>query len=162
MCSECVGMAEMKHCARCKEFKREEEFNWRWKMLGRRQSICRDCQRLQRREHYECHQEAEIARSYEITKRRREEADRFIYEYLSNSKCADCGEYDFSVLTFDHVKGEKMDISQMAGQGYSINAIVKEIARCDVVCFNCHMRREQQRRSGRRFRRFWPKLPREK
>jgi hypothetical protein len=155
-------VAEMKRCARCKEYKEEEEFNWRWKMLGRRQSICRDCQRLQRREHYERHQKAEIARSYEITKRRREEADRFIYQYLSSHQCVDCGKYDFSVLTFDHVRGKKMDIFQIASQGYSIEAIMKEIGRCEVVCSNCHMRRESMRRSGGRFRRFWPKFPWEK
>jgi hypothetical protein len=153
----------MKKCARCGKYKEEEEFNWRWKAIGRRQSICRDCQRLQRRTHYEGHREAEIARSYEITKRRREEADKFVYEYLSRSTCKDCGEYDFSVLTFDHVRGKKkMDVSQMTSQGYSIDAIRKEIEKCDVVCFNCHMRRENERRSGGRFRRFWPQLPWEK
>ncbi len=149
----------MKQCARCGEYKDEEEFNWRWKSLGVRQSICRDCQSIRRREHYERHQEEEKARSYEITKRRREEADRFIYEYLSVHPCVDCGEYDFSVLTFNHVRGKKMDISQMAAQGYSIDAIMEEIGRCEIVCSNCHMRRENKRRSGGRFRRFWPKFP---
>jgi hypothetical protein len=27
------------------------------------------------------------------------------------------------------------------------------------VCANCHMKRENKRRSGGRFRRFWPKFP---
>ncbi len=96
---------------------------------------------------------------HEPIKKRREEAERFIYEYLSVHTCVDCGEYDFSVLTFDHVRGKKMDISQMVTQGYSIEAIMKEIARCEVVCSNCHMRREQRRRSGGRFRKFWAKFP---
>ena len=153
----------MKRCARCGEIKDEEEFNWRWKALGKRQSICRGCQRLSRREHYERHQKEEIARAYGVNKKRREEAQRFIYEYLSYQVCKDCGEYDFSVLTFDHVRGKKkMEVSQMAAQGYSINAIMDEISKCEVVCYNCHMRREDKRRSGGRFRRFWPKFPWEK
>jgi len=149
----------MKRCARCEEIKEEVEFNWRY--IGvMRQSICRQCQKLARREHYERHQDQEKARSYEITKRRREEADRFLYEYLSYQKCVDCGEYDFSVLTFDHVRGKKrMDVSRMASEGYSIQAILEEISKCEVVCFNCHMRREQQRRGSGRFERFWPKWP---
>ncbi len=53
----------MKQCARCGEYKDEEEFNWRWKSLGVRQSICRDCQSVRRWEHYERHQEEEKARS---------------------------------------------------------------------------------------------------
>ncbi len=52
----------MKRCARCFQYKDESEFNWRWKALGVRQSICRDCQRLSRREHYERYQESEKAR----------------------------------------------------------------------------------------------------
>ena len=146
----------MKRCARCKKWKDEEEFNWRYLGLSR-QSICRDCSKLQRREHYERHKDEEKARTYETTKERRERAQKFIYEYLSNQRCKDCGEYDFAVLTFDHVVGEKkMDISKMVAEGYSIDAIKKEISRCEVVCSNCHMRRESRRRSGGRFRKFWP------
>ncbi len=152
----------MKQCANCKEWKDESEFNWRWKERGVLQSVCRDCSRQRSKAFYEEHREDEIDRSYEITKRRREQAQRFIYEYLSNRTCIDCGEYDFAVLTFDHVRGQKkMDVSQMVQQGYAIDAIMEEIAKCEVVCANCHMRREQKRKSGGRFRRFWPKHPSE-
>ena len=70
----------------------------------------------------------------------REEAQRFIYEYLSyeylsDKVCVDCGEDDFAVLTFDPVRGKKkMDVSQMVAQRYSIQAIQEEITKCDVVC----------------------------
>ena len=128
--------------------------------MDRRQSICRDCQRLQGQEHYERHTEKVRAKAAVSKKKAREEAERFIYEYLSYQTCADCGEYDFSVLTFDHVRGKKkMDISSMASQGYSIEAIQAEMTKCQVVCFNCHMRRENERHLGGRFRRFWPKSP---
>lgn len=149
----------MKRCARCGKYKDEEEFNWRY--LGiKRQSICRECSKLQRREHYERHQEEEKARTYEVSKIKRERANKFIYEYLSYQVCKDCGEYDFSVLTFDHVRGtKKKDVMAMVVEGYSIEAIKEEIYKCEVVCFNCHMRREQKRRSGGRFRRFWLKFP---
>jgi ferredoxin len=146
----------MKRCARCGEIKDDDDFNWRY--LGiMRQSICRECQRLQRREHYERNIDQEKARTYQVTKRRRENAQRFIYEYLSYQKCVDCGEYDFSVLTFDHVRGKKKkEISRMIADGDSVDAILQEIAKCQVVCSNCHMRREQKRRTGGRFRKFWP------
>jgi ribosomal protein S21 len=83
--------------ARGGEYKDEEEFNWRYLGL-KRQSICRDCQKLQRREHYERHTEQEKKRTAEISKDKREAARRFIYEYLSEHRCVDCGEYDFSVV----------------------------------------------------------------
>lgn len=150
----------MKQCARCKQWKDESEFNWRWEDRGIRQSICRSCTVIDRKDWYDRHSEAEKERTRELKKKAIEEAERFIYEYLSYSTCADCGNYDFSVLTFDHVRGKKkMSVSQMAAQGYSIETIKAEIDLCEVVCFNCHMRRENERRSGGRFRRFWPKWP---
>lgn len=148
----------MKRCARCGQVKAEEDFNWRWKEKGVRQSICRTCQVGDRREWYENHLEAEKDRARILKHKAVAEAQYFIYTYLSYSTCADCGEYDFAVLTFDHVRGKKkMDISRMAAEGYSIEAIKAEIELCEVVCFNCHMRRENEKRSGGRFRRFWPK-----
>ncbi len=150
----------MKKCARCGEFKDESEFNWRWQDTGIRQSVCRECQKGDRRDYYLSHQDDERERSKNVRQMASEEAQKFIYEYLSYSTCKDCGEYDFSVLTFDHVRGKKShDISTMAAQGYSIEAIKAEIELCEVVCWNCHMRRENERRSGGRFRRFWPKFP---
>jgi hypothetical protein len=56
-------------------------------------------------------------------------------------------ETDPFVLTFHHVRGtKKMDISQMVNQGYSLPAMQEEIEKCIVLCFNCHMRSEKQRR----------------
>ncbi len=150
----------MKTCARCGKTKADEEFNWRWKALGVRQSICKECQSLARHEHYERHTNEEKKRTARKRQDSRDAAQKYIYEYLSDQRCVDCGEYDFSVLTFDHVRGKKkMDIMQMASQGYSIAAIQEEIAKTDVVCFNCHMRREQKRRGSDRFEKFWPKFP---
>ena len=78
-----------------------------------------------------------------------------MHEYLSQKSCADCGENDAEVLTFDHVRGEKRDdVSNMVRYGLSIKTIALEIEKTDVVCFNCHMRREQARRGYGRFGRF--------
>ena len=150
-----------KECSTCRLDKDEEEFSWRWKALGVRQSICKTCQRQKSADWYQEHREEHIERSKRGRAEAVEAAQRFIYEYLSKSKCVDCGEYDYSVLTFDHVKGKRMDISTMVHQGYSIGAIEKELLKTEVVCSNCHMRREAKRRSGGRFRKFWPKFPKE-
>ncbi len=150
----------MKQCIRCMQWKDEEEFNWKNRLLGKRASVCRECQVIDRKEWYDAHADEVKQRSRINRIKAREEAERFVYEYLSDAVCADCGEYDFSVLTFDHVRGKKRkSISEMANNGFPIDTIRAEIEKCDVVCFNCHMRRENERRSGGRFRRFWPKMP---
>jgi hypothetical protein len=76
----------------------------------------------------------------------------FIQEYLSDKGCSDCGEIDITVLTFDHVRGEKKyNISNMITKGLSLRTIQQELEKTEVVCFNCHMRREQKRRGFNRF-----------
>ena len=64
--------------------------------------------------------------------------------------CDICG-YDKhpSALTFDHLdpetkhktrNGKLVHISDMVkGNRYSIDTILKEIDKCRVICFNCHM-----------------------
>jgi protein-arginine kinase activator protein McsA len=141
-----------KVCTNCGEEKDEREFSWRWKARGKRQSICKECQRKKSAQWYQEHREEHIERTRKSKAEAIETAREFIWDYLSNSICVDCGEYLPDVLTFDHVRGEKkLEISAMVSQGYSIEAIQDEISKCEVVCANCHMIREQVRRGRRKW-----------
>lgn len=61
------------------------------------------------------------------------------------SGCTDCGEKNHIVLDFDHLKDKKYNISRMIHDGFSWEAIKKEIAKCEVVCANCHRIRTHAR-----------------
>lgn len=63
------------------------------------------------------------------------------------SPCLDCDQhFDACQMDFDHVRGEKADtISQMLGGEEA--EIVSEIAKCDLVCANCHRIRTYERPS---------------
>ena len=151
----------LKRCVKCEIWKDEGEFAWRYSLLGARQKACRSCRARENAQWYERHHD-EHRENVKVRKAKaRGEAQRFIYDYLSYKKCVDCGEYDYAVLTFDHVRGtKKKDIARMIADGDSIGAIKEEISKTEIVCSNCHMRREQKRRSGQpRFFRFWPKHP---
>lgn len=52
--------------------------------------------------------------------------------------CADCGvEYPTHVMQFDHVRGVKLGlVSRM--KDWNIRRLTDEIAKCEVVCANCH------------------------
>lgn len=59
--------------------------------------------------------------------------------------CADCGyKGHFAALDFDHVSGEKFLNVAMMGT-FSLDRIMEEVAKCEVVCFRCHRIRERAR-----------------
>lgn len=63
------------------------------------------------------------------------------------SGCADCNQkYPFYVMDFDHVYGKKVsNIGQMLDY-FSVEDILKEVAKCDIVCSNCHRKRTYLRK----------------
>jgi len=58
--------------------------------------------------------------------------------------CADCGiEYPYYVMDFDH-RGDKSFTIGSHRHG-SLERVLTEIAKCDIVCANCHMERTHGR-----------------
>jgi hypothetical protein len=99
------------------------------------------------RERYESNPENVKNVNKSSRQRAKSEAQRFISGYLETHHCVDCGESDPIVLTFDHNGNKKMNVADMVTQGYSVRSVEQEVNKCEVVCFNCHMRREYRRRS---------------
>lgn len=61
--------------------------------------------------------------------------------------CADCGiQYPTYVMQFDHLKPEEKSFSIGGRYSQRMDALLAEIAKCDVVCANCHMERTHQQR----------------
>lgn len=74
-----------------------------------------------------------------IKRRRREAAIREeVRKLKSTTPCADCEEtYPHYVMDFDHVRGKKShNVSAMMRK--PTNKIWDEIAKCELVCANCH------------------------
>jgi len=60
--------------------------------------------------------------------------------------CADCDvAYPYYVMQFDHLGDKQFGIGQSVGQ-VSQGRLRAEIAKCEVVCANCHAERTHQRR----------------
>ena len=129
----------LKTCNHCREAKKPSEFNWRYKKLGVRQPTCRECRKKQQNQWYKRNRESHKAKTWDNKVKRRDEARTYILGYLSSHHCIDCGESNTIVLEFDHVRGrKKMAVAHMAQEGYSLEAIRKEINKCEVRCANCH------------------------
>lgn len=135
------------YCRTCKTWKPKEEFSYRDVERGLLQYDCRQCAQQHRRNSYTNHRETPRLSNDEWTRRAVEAAKEYVYEYLATHPCVDCGNNNVLTLTFDHVRGTKRGtLADMVGRGRSLETIKEEIGKCEVVCFNCHMRREHKRR----------------
>lgn len=81
------------------------------------------------------------------TRERRNAIVKFIQEYKSNKPCVDCKEvYPYWVMDFDHLRDKKFNIGQFRTTCQSLEVVKAEIAKCDLVCANCHRTRTWSRR----------------
>jgi hypothetical protein len=116
---------------------------------------CKECAKSKTREweatytasHGECHNTAQARKnpqqleSYAQRKSKRiEELITWVDEVKAKAPCLDCGGiFDPVCMDYDHVRGEKkFSVCQMVRMAYSREAIMDEIAKCDLVCANCH------------------------
>lgn len=132
----------MKRCPQCKKTKTLEEFAVARRRGDGRQSTCKECKREWDRQIYKRSPQKYADRNAA----KRVLLRKLIAEYLQEHPCVDCGEDDIVVLEFDHVEdGKVSDISQMISRGIGWATILKEIAKCEVVCANDHRRRTARR-----------------
>lgn len=67
-----------------------------------------------------------------------------VREIKETTPCADCGRYyPFYVMDFDHLDGEQKtaEIARMLHGSWAWASIEAEIAKCELVCSNCHRSR---------------------
>ena len=83
-------------------------------------------------------------------KDRKRQRLRAIVREAKSQPCADCGErYPYYVMDLDHVGEDKtMIVSKLVNFG-ATQRLLDEIAKCEVVCANCHRRRTWQRMQDR-------------
>lgn len=131
-----------KICSRCKISKPLEEFNFRHKAKGVRHGYCKECGKILTRSHYRRNKRQYLEKNLQSFQKRRE----FVRQ-MKNKPCADCGiTYPYYVMDFDHRENEIKEFGLNAVTQKAINALKREIAKCDVVCANCHRERTYQRR----------------
>jgi hypothetical protein len=134
----------MRRCGRCDTEKPFEEFAWRRRARGQRDNYCRPCRADYHREHYLANKDRYIASARQRKKAMLEERIEFLVAYLREHPCVDCGEEDPIVLEFDHLRDKKFMISKgITDRNWQ--DVLDEIAKCEVVCANCHRRRTAKR-----------------
>jgi hypothetical protein len=136
----------LRRCGRCGDLKPTSEFAWRRQARGQRDNMCRRCRSAYHREHYLANRQRYIEQARTRKETLRLERTQYLIEYFASHPCVDCGEQDPVVLEFDHLEDKLFNIAN-ALPYRNWQSILDEIAKCEVVCRNCHRRRES-RRSG--------------
>lgn len=120
-----------KWCKKCDNVKDEENFT----LLknGQRHTYCKKCLR-------------EVNKKYSINRKPRG-AKKYIIEQKDGKACTDCKEtFRYWQLDFDHLKNKTKSINNL--QNNKMEAIKKEIDKCELVCANCHRIRTAERKAG--------------
>ena len=126
----------MKICTKC--FAQKENHNFRNdnRRPGKLYCWCRTCESL--------HKKDQAIRNRESLRRgrqrRRVERKEWFIQFKKTLSCSKCGDNRWYVLDFHHKdKDDKKDhICKLMAGSYAIAKIMEEIAKCDVLCSNCH------------------------
>jgi hypothetical protein len=92
---------------------------------------------------------ASSSREAEYKRQARDRNKDYVRKIKEKSPCSDCEKYyHYSQMDFDHVDGKKKhNIARYANSAVSIKTIKDEIAKCEVVCANCHRLRTWSRQN---------------
>ena len=137
----------MKKCTKCQQEKSLENFGFKSKEKGILQSWCKECHSAYTREHYKNNRQF----YYDKNERRELRTQDFIRK-LKEGPCTDCGgTFHFSAMDFDHLDSSTklFNVSRMARYGSGITSVLAEIAKCELVCSNCHRVRSFNRKKPR-------------
>ncbi len=97
------------------------------------------------RRHYYANKQYYIDKAY----KKRDVLRRWVYDLKNTTACTDCKiQYPYYVTDFDHIENNGIKIntvSKMINSG-SIRQVKEEIAKCELVCSNCHRIRTHNRR----------------
>jgi hypothetical protein len=136
--------SETEVCTRCRLRKPALNFAWHRKARGQRDTYCQPCRAAYKREHYAANRERYIANAHRRKQAIALERAALLIEFFRERPCIDCGESDPMVLEFDHLADKRFNIAKGL-RTHSWQAVLDEIAKCEVVCANCHRRRTAHR-----------------
>ena len=149
-------------CISCNEFKRtvknkatgeEAVFSPYRSKLGHKLK-CKDCMRAYHRKWYRSHKKEHRAKIY----RAREQRAVAIRTLKESTPCMDCGKrHAFYQMQFDHRastdKAEFLLVTKKSmtdfARAHGPEKVAAELAKCDLVCANCHATRTYLRKEGK-------------
>ena len=144
----------MRKCSKCKLEKTNDEFYRR--ANGNLRLDCKSClnKRVSERSKKRFLEISNYKKKYYLENKQtiREERKDLrkekvkIIELNKNKECLDCGKkFPSCAMDFDHrnPKDKKVGISKILNTNYSVDVLLEELDKCDLVCACCHRTRTQ-------------------
>jgi hypothetical protein len=87
-----------------------------------------------------------IDKNKQKNKTYRENVRDYVRIQKESSPCMDCGiSYPYYIMEYDHTENNKLKtVSWLASAG-TMNQVIEEIKKCDLICSNCHKARTWNR-----------------
>lgn len=127
---------ENKKCYKCQKKKNVEDFLFKNKAKNIRHGACKECFKEIRKASYEKNKIV----TFDRNKRNKNKIKEWYQNYKSTLKCSKCDENHPACLEFHHRDSADKDseVSLMVRSTISVEKLMDEINKCDVLCSNCH------------------------
>lgn len=135
-----------KYCNLCSQILSLDSFSFKDKKKGIRHSKCKECHTAYAKIHYKLNEETYKGRAKLTNKKSISAKVDYVRQLKEKNPCTDCGNfYPFYVMDFDHLFEKTHLISTLVKGASSMDTLNKELAKCELVCANCHRHRTYKR-----------------
>lgn len=126
---------DKKTCCRCRQILSISEFGPRILSKDGLQSLCKECNSKQSLDYYH---KKKLSKIYSDRSSERKSKIRKVLSLIKSlAGCFFCGENAHFCLDFHHIDQNDKEIV-LSNQAYSLNKLISEIQKCEIVCANCH------------------------
>lgn len=133
---------DARFCLKCEMMK--PSFEFAMKTATQVHSYCKPCVRKYSAERYR----ANPAPTRSRIDKKKSKLRKLLETLKDEAPCMDCNvQYPYYVMDLDHrdSKTKVLAVSVLANNGVSEATLREEIAKCDLVCANCHRKRTYNR-----------------
>jgi hypothetical protein len=139
-------MDASKKCPKCGQVKPRSEFAKHAGKSDGLQAWCRECKKSKDAAYYQGNKGKYLQYNRDQYARNRDKLNE-----LKSLPCADCGgTFPPYVMDFDHLGDAVKRFNVSATHRYGWEEILREMAKCELVCANCHRIRTHQRTEAAR------------
>ncbi len=136
-----------KICGKCEEKKAINNFSKNKSRKSGLNGHCKECHSKYLKAHYQANKDYYLEKAKKSNKKIRDRNCKWVRKLKEETPCADCDKkYPYYVMDFDHLdpSTKYMCVGRLI-RTYSEKLLRTEIAKCELVCSNCHRERTHKR-----------------